>query len=122
MELLRNINAQVNTIVWGPYMLLLMLGVGVFYTVKLKGFQVFRFRTWWNATFLSLFRHSESKSKVSGISPLQAMSTALAGSVGTGNIVGVANAITLGGAGAVLAPQRTLCRRSDVLYRTGTRL
>ena len=101
MELLRNINAQVNTIVWGPYMLLLMLGVGVFYTVKLKGFQVFRFRTWWNVTFLSLFRHSESKNKVSGISPLQAMSTALAGSVGTGNIVGVANAITLGGAGAV---------------------
>ncbi len=101
MEELRTINAQVNAILWGPYMLLLLIGVGFFYTIKLRGFQLLHFGTWWKATFLSLFHPSKNRHSRSGISPLQAMSTALAGSVGTGNIVGVANAIALGGAGAV---------------------
>ena len=101
MEVIGNINSAVNRLVWGPCMLLLLLGTGVFYTVKLRGFQLFRVREWWSCTFMSMFRRNGSAKSGAGISPLQAVSTALAGSVGTGNIVGVANAIALGGAGAV---------------------
>lgn len=101
MEQLQAVNAKVNAIIWGPYMLLLLIGVGVFYTIKLRGFQLLRFGTWWRATALSLFHRPKNGRKTGGISPFQAMSTVLAGSVGTGNIVGVANAIALGGAGAV---------------------
>lgn len=101
METLRFVNEKINGIVWGPYMLLLLIGVGIFYTVKLKGFQLFGFRVWWNKTAMSVFRKQHSENNTAGISSLQAMSTALAGSVGTGNIVGVASAIAMGGAGAV---------------------
>ena len=82
-------------------MLLLLLGTGVFYTVKLRGFQLFRLREWWSCTFMSLFRNKNKAGNAKGVSPFQAVSAALAGSVGTGNIVGVANAVALGGAGAV---------------------
>lgn len=101
MEWLQNVNSKVNGIIWGPYMLLLLLGTGIFFTVKLRGFQLFGIKTWWKNTALSVFRSKKEHHKAESISPLQAMSTVLAGSVGTGNIVGVANAITLGGAGAV---------------------
>ena len=100
MEQLQAVNAKVNAIIWGPYMLLLLIGVGIFYTIKLKGFQ-FRFGTWWRATALSVFHRPKNGRKSGGISPFQAMATALAGAIGTGNIVGVAGALTLGGAGAV---------------------
>ncbi len=101
MELLQNVNAKVNSIVWGPYMLLFLLGTGIFYTVKLRGFQLFGIKTWWSRTIMTVFRKDKNKASKESITPLQAVSTALAGSVGTGNIVGVANAIALGGAGAV---------------------
>ena len=101
MELLQEINERINSLVWGPYMLLILMGTGVFYTVKLRGFQLFGIKIWWSNTIMSVFRKKESRKSAAGISPLQAVSTALAGSVGTGNIVGVANAIALGGAGAV---------------------
>ncbi len=91
---------KINNIIWGPYMLILLLGVGVFFTIKLRFFQLVHFRLWWSKTAMSLFKPVSGK-KDKGISPFQAMSTALAGSVGTGNIVGVANAIALGGAGSV---------------------
>lgn len=94
------VNAFVNNIVWGPYMLVLLLGVGIFFTFRLRFFPVMHFKTWWNQTALS-FLHGKAASSKEKISPFQAMATALAGSIGTGNIVGVANAIALGGAGAV---------------------
>lgn len=100
METITKINSFINGIVWGPFMLCVLLGVGVFYTVKLRFFQITHFRLWWGKTFMSLFRQPAAENK-KGLSPLQAMSTALAGAIGTGNIVGVAGAITLGGAGAV---------------------
>lgn len=96
------INSVVNGIVWGPLMLCVLLGIGVFYTIKLRFFQIRHFRLWWDKTFLSLFRKNNSRPQdKKALSPFQAMSTALAGAIGTGNIVGVASAITLGGAGAV---------------------
>ena len=99
MELLENINAFINGIVWGPFMLLFLLGTGIFFTIRLRFFQFRHFRLLWNLTIGSLGNnHSHQKN---GISSFQAMTTALAGAIGTGNIVGVAGAIALGGAGAV---------------------
>ena len=97
---IQKINSFINNIVWGPYMLILLLGVGIFFTVKLKFFPLIHFKTWWKYTVLSFLKSNKSSSN-ERISPFQAMATALAGSIGTGNIVGVANAIALGGAGAV---------------------
>ena len=101
MELLETVNESINSLVWGPYMLLLLMGTGIFYTVKLRGFQLLGIRVWWSSTIMTVFKKNNSSENSKGISPLQAVSAALAGSVGTGNIVGVANAIALGGAGAV---------------------
>lgn len=101
MEYLERINSSINSIVWGPYMLLLLLGVGIYFSFRLHFFQLTGFRIWWSRTAMSFFNKKSSRHDNEGISPVQALSTALAGSVGTGNIVGVANAIALGGAGAV---------------------
>ena len=99
--MLTDINSCLNNLVWGPFMLLLMVGVGIFFSCKLRFFQLRCFRTWWHFTAGS-FLHKDTDNKTDkNISPFQAMATALAGSIGTGNIVGVANAIALGGAGAV---------------------
>ena len=100
MQRITEINAFVNNIVWGKYTLMILLGVGIFFTVKLRFFPVVHFGTWWKNTAMS-FSKSKKSSAGEKISPFQAVATALAGSIGTGNIVGVANAIALGGAGAV---------------------
>lgn len=101
MEIISKVNSFINGIVWGPFMLCFLLGVGVFFTFKLKFFQLVHFKTWWNETAMSLFRKNSQKHTNGKISSFQAMATALAGAIGTGNIVGVAGAISLGGAGAI---------------------
>lgn len=90
-----------DKILWGIPMIILMLGTGIFLTVKTKGVIFTKFGTVMKHTLLSLFKKRE-KSKGSGtISPFQAVSTALAATVGTGNVVGVAVAISVGGPGAI---------------------
>ena len=101
METVEKINSFINGIVWGPFMLCVLLGIGIFYTFKLRFFQIRHFKYWWNETFMSIFKKKEGKRGKGKISPFQAMATALAGAIGTGNIVGVAGAISLGGAGAI---------------------
>ena len=102
MEIIETINSAVNNIIWGPYMLCLLLGTGIFFSIKLRFFQITHFKFWWKETAMSFFKSNNTGTGSKGkISPFQAMSTALAGSIGTGNIVGVANAVALGGAGAV---------------------
>ena len=101
MEMIESVNACINNIVWGPFMLLFLVGTGIFFSVKLRFFQLTGLKIWWRKTALSFMDSKTKNGKKSGISPFRAMATALAGSIGTGNIVGVANAIALGGAGAV---------------------
>ena len=100
MQIIEEINGVINRIVWGKYTLIMLLGIGIFFTVKLKFFPFVHFGTWWKNTAMS-FSKSRKSSEGEKISAFQAVATALAGSIGTGNIVGVANAIALGGAGAV---------------------
>ena len=80
-------------------MLCTLLFVGILYTLKLRFFQLFRFRYWIRETIGSCC--DKKLRKNINISSFKAMTTALAGAIGTGNIVGVAGAIALGGPGAV---------------------
>ena len=98
-----SINGKINGVVWGAFGLLLLVGTGVIVTFMTKFFQVTHIGMWFKHTLGSLFnrdviKHSKEKGS---ISPFQALCTALAATVGTGNIAGVAAAIAIGGAGAV---------------------
>ncbi len=97
------INGSINGVVWGIFGLALLIGTGIIVTLATKAFQVSRLKLWWKNTIGSLFTKNVMKHrKEKGvISPFQALCTALAATVGTGNIAGVAAAICIGGAGAV---------------------
>ena len=88
--------ADINNFVWGPIMLGLLVGTGVFLTVRLK------FLPWLNLVYAirMIFRHRDEHE--GDISPFQSLMTALSATVGTGNIVGVATAMVLGGPGALI--------------------
>ncbi|HAZ06901.1 MAG TPA: sodium:alanine symporter family protein [Acetobacterium sp.] len=92
--------SAVNNFVWGPVMLALLMGTGIFLTVRLK------FKPWLNLGYAlkSVFtKQDKTHSDDSGdISPFQSLMTALAATIGTGNIVGVATAMVLGGPGALV--------------------
>ncbi len=100
MALLEQINHAVHDAVWGPVMVAAFLGTGAYFTLRSGFFQVRHFGLWQRRTFLALFQRGGAGSD-RAISPLQAMSTALAASLGTGNIVGVAGALIIGGPGAI---------------------
>ena len=93
METLLRINAWLGDVVWGWPMLLLLTLAGVVFTVRTRFVQLRRFR---DMLRLTLGAFSRRKNTAPGeVSPLQAMTTALAATVGTGNIAGVAGAIAL---------------------------
>ena len=97
------INGEINGVVWGIFGLALLIGTGIIVTCCTKFFQISRLGTWWKNTIGNMFskevmKHRKEKGT---ISPFQALCTALAATVGTGNIAGVAAAICIGGAGAV---------------------
>ena len=103
VEWLSSINGVVNNIVWGPPALLLLIGTGILMTVLTKGFQFVHFGHTMRETIGSIFRKKDilkSRDKNS-ISQFQALCTALSATIGTGNIAGIAYAITMGGPGAV---------------------
>ena len=96
-------NDVINTFVWTTLGLVLLLFTGVLTTVLTKFFQITRINLWWKNTIGRLFNKDvigHSKDRAS-ISPFQALCTALAATIGVGNIAGVAAAICIGGAGAV---------------------
>ncbi len=100
MNQFANIISKVDDFVWGPIMLILLVGTGVFLTVRT------RFLSWRNLGYaLKLTLSKEARKKGNGkgdISPFSALTTALAATIGTGNIVGVATAMVLGGPGAIV--------------------
>lgn len=103
MEAAESINAAVNDVVWGVPMLVLLLAVGVYLSFGTKFFQITKFGYALKNTIFAVFKSKDatrSKDK-NAISQFQALATALAATVGTGNIVGVATAIAAGGAGAI---------------------
>lgn len=84
-------------------MLLIFLLVGLYFTVKSRFFQIANLKLWLGNTFLALFRKNDiyKSDNKAEISQMGAISTALAATIGTGSVVGVATALTLGGAGSI---------------------
>ena len=96
MNLQEFLEALAN-LVWGPPMLALTVGTGLFLTVRLRGLQ---FRRLWSSLYLALVTRRESGAR-GDVTHFQALMTALSATVGTGNIAGVATAIVSGGPGAL---------------------
>ena len=102
LEVVSNVNSFLNNIFWGWPALILLAFVGIFMTCWTKFFQITHIGHWMKETIGAIFHkdvvgHTQDKS----ISQFQSLCTALAATVGTGNIVGVAGAIMVGGPGAV---------------------
>lgn len=96
------INDTVNSFAWGWFGLILLLGTGVICTVITKAFQITHIGHWWGKTIGNVFKKdSHKKDEEGSVSQFQALCTALAATIGTGNIAGVAAAICVGGPGAV---------------------
>lgn len=100
MKTLSDILTVIDDFVWGPVMLILLVGTGIFLTIRLK------FLPWRNLGYaIKKTLSSDSRKKNIGtgdISPFSALTTALAATIGTGNIVGVATAMVSGGPGALV--------------------
>ena len=99
------VNSFLNGIVWGWPMIVLILGTGILLTVRSKALQVRKFSVSWGETIIptvkSIGKKHVKNDKENSISPFEAFATAISGTVGTGNIVGVTSAIMTGGPGAV---------------------
>ena len=103
LETLGNINDSINSFVWVTIGLVLLIGTGILTTVITTVFQVTHFGHWMKNTIGSVFHkdvsgHTKDKG---AISQFQSLCTALAATIGTGNIAGVAAAILSGGPGAI---------------------
>ena len=103
LEAIASVNGVINDFVWVKVGLIILIGTGILTTLCTKVFQISHLGHWWKQTIGSMFKkdvigHSKEKGS---ISPFQALCTALAATIGTGNIAGVAAAICIGGAGAV---------------------
>ena len=99
MNAIMEMNGFVNGIVWGPWMLTLLVGTGVYLSVILGVPQLRYFGLMFKEVFGNLGKKSDSEGTISSFA---ALSTALASTVGTGNIAGVATALHLGGPGALV--------------------
>jgi AGCS family alanine or glycine:cation symporter len=89
----------INDIVWSPALVVLLVGAGLYFSIRTRFVQVRKLGLMVKSLFAPAQKDKDGKSK--GISSFQAFSVALSGRVGTGNIVGVATAIAMGGPGAV---------------------
>ena len=101
VQTIESVNGIINGFVWGPVMLVLLVGTGILLTVMAGFPQITKLGTIMKSTVGSLFGQDAHKKDEASISPYQAVATALASTVGTGNITGVATAIVAGGPGAV---------------------
>lgn len=100
METLGNILQTVDDFVWGPAMLVLLVGTGIFLTIRTRFLGI---RNLGYALKSGLGKEARTTKRGEGdISPFSALTTALAATIGTGNIVGVATAMVAGGPGALV--------------------
>lgn len=98
METLLALHDDLNALVWGPPMMALLIGAGIVLTIATGGIQFRRF----GFAFRTVVSRLAVKDAEGTVTPFQALATALASTVGVGNIAGVATAISLGGPGALL--------------------
>ncbi len=101
LEIFSSINKQINGILWGPIMQAIFLAIGLYFSIICGWIPVAKWKVWLKYTLLSCFSKQEEENEEHSISQLQSICTTLAATIGTGNIVGVATAITFGGPGAI---------------------
>ena len=99
LEIIKSVNAVVNNFIWGVPAMICIIGVGLLLSVRTKFLQIRKFPYAMKSTIGKIFDKKDASE--GAMTPLQAVCTALAGTVGTGNIAGVAGAIAIGGPGAV---------------------
>ncbi|MFA7412214.1 MAG: alanine:cation symporter family protein, partial [Tissierellaceae bacterium] len=97
MDKLLELNSSVNSFVWGPPMLVLLIGTGVYLTFRTNFFAITKIGYVLKNTLMKMFA-KEQKGE-GEVTAFQAVATALAATIGTGNIAGVATAIASGGPG-----------------------
>lgn len=100
IDTIARINGTLNGIVWGLPATVLIFGVGLYLSIRTGFLQFTKFGTVWKNTIGKIF-HRTTEAGHGAVTPFQAVCTALAATVGTGNIAGVAGAIAIGGPGAV---------------------
>ena len=102
---IEKVNDVLNGIVWGWPVIILILGTGIWLTIRTKGLQLTRFKESLSTTIVptikSLGKKKSKDDRLQSVSQFEAFSTAISGTVGTGNIIGVVSAILTGGPGAV---------------------
>ena len=100
MEFIAQVVDAVNSVLWGWLLLFLLCGTGIFYTIRLRFIQLRKFPLAFRRLFSNISLNGESADHT-GMSSFQALATAVAAQVGTGNIAGAATAIAAGGPGAI---------------------
>lgn len=101
LDFIKLINDKVNGFVWGPVMIALMIGTGLFLSFTTNFLQFRKFVFAMKNTMGSIFSKNQHNKDSSGVSSFQAVATAMAGTIGTGSIAGIATAIGMGGPGAI---------------------
>lgn len=104
VQAITKVNGVLNNFIWGPIMLVFFLLVGFMFTVRTKVFQITHIKDWLDVTFFSIFKKGNKVLRTDdrhSISQFQSLCTALAATIGVGNISGVAVALALGGPGAI---------------------
>ena len=102
IDVVSSVNGKINGIVWGVPMLVLILGVGIYYSIRTKFFQVTHAGEVYENTVKGVLNRKGARTdKKNTLSQFQALSTALASTIGTGNIAGVSTAIVVGGPGSI---------------------
>mgnify|MGYP004442285173 FL=1 len=103
LDKIAGINGAINNVIWGVPALVLLIGTGVLMTVLTKFFQFTHFGHMWKETVGGIFKKKDvlKSDDSNSISQFQALCTALSATIGTGNIAGIAYAITMGGTGAI---------------------
>ena len=100
MDVISNIVAKVNSILWDYLLIIMLCGSGIYFTLRLKFVQIAKFKDGWNRTFGNLSLRGKAADK-EGMSSFQSLATAIAAQVGTGNLAGAATALIAGGPGAI---------------------
>ncbi len=101
LNAISTVNGAINGVVWGPIMLTLLIGTGLLLSVRMGFPQFTKFVYVMKNTIGSMFSSKQRTADESGVSPFQAVATAMAGTIGTGSITGVATALVSGGPGAI---------------------
>jgi AGCS family alanine or glycine:cation symporter len=99
MEFLLQLNTSINSVVWGAPMIIAIIGVGIYVLIRTRFVQFAKFGLMCRETMGKLFK--KEKKAEGDVTPFKALSVAMGGTVGVGNIAGVATAIALGGPGAI---------------------